>query len=399
MKNMTLTHILVFCAFFVKVLTHRHHSHEKKLKHNNQYSDARSKSWMLLQNALSRHRKTQQMGTFINLHDQLKNALIQTQTNQPSVLVINQTPKFKIVNPETDSNYRDMKIGYGSTFSNPQKSCNNGTDKNTFKFGDIPGIVTLAQALADLYDGFYEAFPDKSGLQQKWSVSEITNKTIQILTFYTSVRDFVVKIYKSQDEITKNFNAIQNKVKKLQTNEMDMLAFFNLEDKYSNIKIKSYQFESLDPTFKYYYKSIEVITINFQINAQQVFSVVSQMVHYGQTFMTSIKALINLGFNDESLNFMKVLTSIDTVLTSVSTLADIELELKNAITATKASLQNLILFRDSINESLDNISNLADLYALKGPAFVNSDSFLFKSTGFAKCVIISILLAFFVGNK
>merc|ERR1719259_1225955 len=124
-----------------------------------------------------------------------------------------------------------------------------------------------------------------------------------------------------------------------------MLEFFNLDDKYANIKLKALPFEENDERFTFYFQEISQITTNFQINSQAFFTVASRIVHYGRLFVRMVDQIWEIGINKNNNSFTNIIDKVDTVLLSISTLADIELELKNSIVSLHAALKNLATFK------------------------------------------------------
>lgn len=365
-----------------------------RFRQSNQASNSqfRSRTASFYQNPHARNMLYQALKRPRRIQQSLQSSLTSTlppSNSGPSILIINQTPQFKVSGQNTDSNYRNQSLGYmsGGVSNNPNCGSNRS---QILHFSDVPGIVSIAQAMGDLYDSYYSIFPNGTALQSQLNISSVLDTGVQIIQFYGVVRTFVMSVFENRDQIVQSVGFIQNKMLTLQTNEMDMLGFFELEDKYSNIKIKAFPFESLDGRFTYHYTTISQITTNFQINAQEVFSVTSNLLSYTDLFISTIDQLSDLGINQENTSFLGIVSDVDTVLNCLSTLADIEMELKNAVVSTKASLQNLVLFRNSISETLNNISNLADEYELVGtvaqtPYWMNSGilkSLVFMLVGF-----------------
>lgn len=313
----------------------------------------------LLLRAMANPRRAQQ-NTAADFQTQLSTATPGS-FNGKQILIINQAPKFQIANQQQDSNYQSQSVGY-MPMPRPTIPCKNTSSIITFS--DVPGIVSVAQSIGELYDGYYTVFPNTTDLPKNLTFSNVMSYASKVLQFYAVVRTFVVQVYNNRDQILQSLAYIQNKVATLQSNQNDMLTFYMLDDKYANIRVKSLRFEDKDIRFKYYFTSIEQITTNFQINAQAVFTVTSNMMNYVYMFLELVDQIWSLGINKFSNSFLNVLDKIDTVLNALSTLADIELELKNAISSTKAALENLALFRDTIAEDLNNISALADQYQL-----------------------------------
>jgi hypothetical protein len=347
------------------------------------------RSRQILFGALHRPRKAQATDTSSTTFKQQLQTAIPGNFKGEQVLVINQAPKFAIANQAGDSDYQAKQTGYlPITKAQPCKR----NDTTILRFSDVPGIVALAQSLGELYDGYYATFPNTTSISKEINLSNILEKAAQIISFYGVVRTFVVKIYQSRDQIVQSLGYIQNKVLTLQTDQYDMLAFFFLDDKFANIRVKAMRYEDKDIRFKYYFTGIQQTTTNFQINAQGVFTVASQMLNYGYMFVGLIDKLWNLGINKYSNNFMNILDKVDTVLTCLATLADIEMELKNAVISTKASLQNLVLFRDAISENLDNVSALSDQWDLQTTI---SETPIWKSSAKVLGTLVVMLVGLF----
>lgn len=313
----------------------------------------------LLLRAMTNPRRAQQSST-TDFQTQLSTATPGNFRGK-QIVIINQAPKFQIANQQQDSNYQSQAVGY-MPMPRPTVPCANTSGIITFS--EVPGIVNIARSMGELYDGFYTIFPNTTDLPKDLTFGNVMNYAAKVLQFYAVVRTFVIQVYNNRDQILQSLAYIQNKVATLQSNQNDMLTFYMLDDKYANIRVKALRFEDKDIRFKYYFTSIEQITTNFQINAQAVFTVTSNMMNYVYMFLGLIDQIWSLGINKFNSSFLNILDKIDTVLNALSTLADIELELKNSITSTKAALENLALFRETIAENLNNVNALADQYQL-----------------------------------
>ena len=54
-----------------------------------------------------------------------------------------------------------------------------------------------------------------------------------------NLREFTKKVLLNSEELMNNINYFERKIHMMQPGEADMMVFFNLEDKYANLKTQS----------------------------------------------------------------------------------------------------------------------------------------------------------------
>lgn len=314
------------------------------------HQNRRRRITRILRNANSYPRKNQQSET--------PNSETQ---DQNFVQIINQTPNFYIDKGENDSNYQNADISL-SRFNRRKKTKSKicSPKDSILTVNDIPGIVVLVEGIGILYDSYYKNFPDLEKARKAINFNNLLESAGTILSFYKDVRTFVILVVEKKDLIISSLKLLENKAINFKSGEEDMLIFYNLMGKYESIKLKSMPFEDDDPRFAYHQRVIKQITESFQINAQVLFQMISEMLNYANVFLEVIESLSQLGFSKSNFELISIASAVDKVLFSLSTLADIKLELTQTIPSTKEALKNMEIFRETISEALNNISNLAD---------------------------------------
>ena len=161
------------------------------------------------------------------------------------------------------------------------------------------------------------------------------------------------------NELINDVHFLSTKVEKLKANEDDMLKFFNLQQKYYNIKLQASLYESQDSKFAKYFYEIHGISDNFNQHLKSILREVFNIGKYTEFFMNTIHHMYNV---TQFSSVIDVLKTIDKILMMTLRLLEFHTDVTASIKQGKLSFNNLKQQRTQILNSLDKIETLTQYY-------------------------------------
>lgn len=221
-------------------------------------------------------------------------------------------------------------------------------------FKDIDTLIEILQNIQQLYNDYYASLPsedkpDKSTLE----------KTVDVLRYYAKIRSFVNKVMMYRERLASDLHYVHDKLHLLTAKENDMLFFYNLSDKYFEIKVDAERNKSKDSKYEIYFQMMDDYTLKFNEEVEKIGTASQALFNLSNVFTTEINQLQKYETESSILN---ALDKFDKILMLTIHLIELKIDMENALKNLLEAFEELRGYRAQINEVIDNMGRLNDHY-------------------------------------
>lgn len=187
-------------------------------------------------------------------------------------------------------------------------------------------------------------------------------KTVDVLKFYAAIRNFIKSVIINKHQLLQDLVFVHNKIHLLKTSENDMLKFYNLEEKYMDVKIKSAPFDAKDQKFSIHFKQINNYTVDFNNEVKKIGVAAADLFKLNDFFTNEITQLEHDNYDHAVVN---ALDKFDKVLMMTVKLVEMKIDIENSIGAMKGGMIELKDLRLKVEADILNIERLTEFYLIQ----------------------------------
>lgn len=206
-----------------------------------------------------------------------------------------------------------------------------------------------------IYDAYYDALPSEEN-------DSTLSKTVDVLKFYSRIREFIKKVILNKHQLLQDLVFVHDKVHSLSASENNMLSFYDLEEKFLDVKAKANRFEEKDQKFSIYFSQINNFNGQFEAEVKKIEAAAADLFKLNDFFTEKLSKLEETNQEDKITN---VLDKFDKVLTMTVRLIELKIDLENAIEEMKGGMIDLKDLRLKIEADILNVEKLTEFYLLQ----------------------------------
>ena len=217
-------------------------------------------------------------------------------------------------------------------------------------FKDIDTLLDVLNFVGHLYTDIFNSLPQEPEGKEKGGLE----KTLDVLRFYSKVRNFLMVVIQSRQQLIEDINFLEGKVHALKTEREEMINFYGLDHKYFKVKLKMIRYSN-DDKFKSYMNDLDTIQATFE---KDVKTILKFAYIFGNQTATFIKEINDLQRNESSNNVLNALDKFDKIIMMTIRLIEVKISLEDSMENLKVSLNNLKTNKLALTETLNNIAKI-----------------------------------------
>lgn len=215
---------------------------------------------------------------------------------------------------------------------------------NEISIADIDTLILILNNIENLYSGFYQKLPEDPKMEKNPENLQNLNDYIKRLQIFT--RDIMM----NSDSLMSDMNYLENKIHKMQPGIEKMMLFYNLEEKFSKLKIQLTV--TKDEKIRGEFKELTNYSEDYDIYEKNIKKYSYDLYKFNDFFAAQIK---NINQDPFSGNQGDSVDQFDKVLMLSVRLIEIKVDLEKCLENLKEDFENLQTLGFDIEKTILNL--------------------------------------------